>query len=302
MEKLSSKFSFFQAPFLAFFSGDLYRDVAENWKGSGVLYIFLLSSAAWVISCIATIAVPMLQASSNQDVRAVLQQLPKIQITGGKLTIDKPAGYEVKETATGSTIIRFATDRKTDEPRDGDPPFVLTETALIYQLPGSYRTASDDDPPEPKVVKFAEVQNLLGPEFTMDGASAQSMIAMSCTVVPVLILFIAWPFIFLGHLFQLLVFGGIGMLVANAMQKDLTFEKSMRLAAIAISPAVIVTVILNLLLMIATLNPETPMYAPVRAVLSFWGITSVGLTAAYLILIMRALSNSNSEAQPVSDV
>lgn len=300
MEKLSSKFSFFQAPFLAFFSGDLYRDVAENWKGSGALYIFLLSSAAWVISCIATFAVPMLQASNNEDVRAVLQQLPKIQIADGKLKMDKPAGYEVKETASGSTIIRFATDRKTDEPRDGDPPFVLTETALIYQLPGAYRNASNANPPEPQVVKFSDVQGMLGPDFTMDGASAQSMIAMSCTVVPVLILFVAWPFIFLGHLFQLLIFGGIGMLVANAMQKDLTFEKSMRLAAIAISPAVIITVGLNLLLMIATLNPETPMYAPVRAVISFWGIASVGLTVAYLILIMRALSNA--EAQPASGV
>jgi hypothetical protein len=43
-----------QAVYLSFFSGDLYRDVANNWTGIGLVYLLLLLAAAWLPSAVRT--------------------------------------------------------------------------------------------------------------------------------------------------------------------------------------------------------------------------------------------------------
>jgi hypothetical protein len=274
---------------MAFFDSDLYRDVAQNWKGSGALYIFLLSSAAWVISCAATTAIPMLKAMNDPDMKGFVAQLPKLQILDGKMTIDKPAGYEIKEPKSGVALIRFAMDRKVDEPRQGDPPIVLTSNVMMVQDASAYRNASSGtvDDSAVKTYKFSELTKILPAKVEFDSASAQSMIDQVFIFLPIAILFVGWPFIFLGHLFQLLIFGGIGMLIANGMQKDMNFEKAMRLSAIAITPAVMISVLLN------AMTLATPM---ARGFIGFWGFASIAVTFAYLIMIMRALPTA--EIQP----
>jgi hypothetical protein len=294
MEKLDNKkFTFVQAPFMAFFNGGLYQDVSENWKGSGALYIFLLSSAAWVISCVATFALPMMEVMNNKDFAGFIQQIPKMVIADGKLSIDRPSPYEMKDPKTGSAIIRFALDRKTDELVQGDPPIVITADQVLMRTDAAkYQTASNSDDEAAKpVFKFADISKAFPAKIELDSETIKQSLTQFFIIAPIAVLFVCWPFIFLGHLLQLLIFGGIGMLVANGMNKEMTFEKSMRLAAIAITPAVVISVGLTLL---RSLVPT------LGAMLGFWGFASIAVSMAYLIMVMRALPGTDNIQPTIS--
>jgi hypothetical protein len=290
MEKLDSKFTFFQAPFMAFFNRDLYRDVATNWKGSGALYIFLLTSAAWLVSFIVGTALPIMQVMNNKDFAGFMQQVPKMVIVDGKLSIDKPAGYEMKDPKTGSPIIRFAMDRKVAEIKQGDPPLVITETDVVMRADGhAYKSATDssDDEASKSVMKWTDVSKLFSQKVEVDSASLQAGISQILTIVPIAILFVFWPFIFLGHLIQMLIFGGVGILIANGMNKEMPFETAMRLSAIAITPAIVISVALTVL------RATVP---PLSLITGFWGFTSVAVSVAYLIVIIRSLPTPEVQA------
>jgi hypothetical protein len=284
VQKVDSKFSFFQAPILAFFSGDLYRDVAANWKGSGALYIFLLSSGAWVVSCLA-MCYPLTQMVGNKDLTAFLTQFPKMVIQEGKLSIDKPSPFEIKDPKSGAVLMLIATDRTGTDMKKTDPPIVLTQLGMLQRANDDYEYTSDsDDKAEVVPGKYVseltfDKVNQLSPKFEMDGPMIVAALNQACIVGPIMLLAIGWPFVFMGHLMQILIYGGIAMLIANAMQKKIEFEEGMRLAAIAITPAVMISAILAISNVLMKSYPQSN---PLP-------LLSIPLALVYLVVIMRSL-------------
>ena len=292
---MERKYSFFQAPFLAFSSSDLYRDVADNWTGSGALYIFLLSSVAWLISCLALFA-PVMQAINNQDLMAAYNQIPGIVIENGKMTLDRPCPYDIKDKA-GVPFMRLATDRQKEKMIAGDPSVVFTQTAMLVsektmrESRSGYKLASYEDAkyngdkdaePAKVVLRYTKI-NEIAPRFELSGKTVQTGLEKVMLCLPIGLLIVGWPFVFLGHLMQLLVFGGIAALAASMLQREMKFEKAMRLAAIAMTPGII----------ISTLLSSTHFIAPPLSVLySNWWVASVALAIVYIVTIVRSLPES----------
>ncbi|HEV8375196.1 MAG TPA: DUF1189 family protein, partial [Candidatus Polarisedimenticolia bacterium] len=83
---------------LSFFSRSLYRDVAENWRGTGFLYLLLLLALCWIPPI-----VKFHRMTSGVLLTlgpAVLEQVPTVRIRGGEASIQEPQPYSV--TVPGS--------------------------------------------------------------------------------------------------------------------------------------------------------------------------------------------------------
>jgi hypothetical protein len=289
VQKVDSKFSFFQAPILAFFSGDLYRDVAANWKGSGALYIFLLSSGAWVVGCLAYFS-PLVDMVNNKDLNAFLAQFPKMTLKEGKLAIDKKSPFAIKDPNSGTVMMLLAPDRTNTDMTETDPPFVMTQLGIIQRDDEKYQNASETTGnssavpgkylslPTGETFTFDKISPLV-PLFEMDGPGIVASLHQAVIIFPIAVLALGWPFVFMGHLIQILIYGGIAMLIANAMQKKVEFEEGMRLAAIAITPAVMLSAIA------AIANVLMKNYAQPNPL----PLLSIPLALIYLVVIMRSL-------------
>lgn len=276
---------------MAFFSSDFYKDVGSNWKGCGALYIFLLTTVAWIIGCVAMFA-PMVQLMNNKEMSAFLDQMPKMTIVDGKLSIDKQGPYEIRNPKNKDEVIAlFALDRTTDELKDTDPAIVVTSEKVLMRADAAagskYKTASSDDDSAngadsinsaQPILKFSELNKSFG-SIECTGKNIEEMINTFLLWVPIGIFVIGWPMVFLGHLFQLLIYGAIGGAIASGMyDKKISFETSMRLAAMAVTPCVMITVVLQLVRM------AVPAIAPLMGI---WAFCSIAVAAAYLFLAMK---------------
>jgi hypothetical protein len=287
------KYSFLQAPFLSFSNTDLYRDVADQWKGSGALYIFLLSSVAWMISCL-SLFVPFSQGLNDKTYLAIAEQIPGITIVDGKLKMDRPSPYDIKDPRTGISYIRFSADRDKEKMLVGDPALVVTQTALListktisesknsYKLtsyPDAAGNSDKDAEPAKVVLQFNKVSEV-APSFELDSKKFRSAVEKIVLSIPIAFMIIGWPFVFLGHLMELVLFGGITALTASMLQREMKFEKAMRLAAIAMTPGIIVSTILS----------STKFAAPaINYANGVWWLGSIVMAIAYIVVIVRSL-------------
>src|SRR5687767_6561038 len=96
--------------FLSFYSKSLYQDVARGWKGLALGYLLLVMAICWL---------PFsydfhrfLNHYSSQILPGVIEQVPTITINKGKLSIDKPVPYAIKQPGDGFTLIMFDTSGK----------------------------------------------------------------------------------------------------------------------------------------------------------------------------------------------
>src|SRR6516164_9694375 len=109
-----------QALYMSFYSGDLYRDVANNWQGVGYLYLLLVICLTVLFMCVQVQVVAVPKAQDVID--SIINQAPSIKIDKGKLSIDKPSPFIIKEPKSGQTLITFDTS---------DKPMTLAESKSI---------------------------------------------------------------------------------------------------------------------------------------------------------------------------
>ena len=74
-----------QALYASLYSRDLYRDVADNWKGIGRLYLLLLLSLTWMPSAVRVafiITIGCLRLAVRSAAESRLQPQPAAASTG----------------------------------------------------------------------------------------------------------------------------------------------------------------------------------------------------------------------------
>ncbi|MCC7259790.1 MAG: DUF1189 family protein, partial [Alphaproteobacteria bacterium] len=77
--------------YLSFYSKPLYRYVAREWEGFPFGYLLLLALIALVPTTFLTTAA--LTRYLEKDGAYIIEQIPAIQITQGKVSIDAPQPY-----------------------------------------------------------------------------------------------------------------------------------------------------------------------------------------------------------------
>ena len=87
-------YSYWQALYLSFFSRSLYVDIAKCWRGYGILYFLLLS---FIVSLPLSLKfIIQFNNSFAENIVNPLKNLPDLYIQNGKITVNEPMPYYVK--------------------------------------------------------------------------------------------------------------------------------------------------------------------------------------------------------------
>lgn len=223
------KYYFFHPYVMSFFSKDLYKDVGKNWGGIAALYLLLLMALSWIPN--------MFLIKSNFDLFTqkeapmIIDQIPTITIQDGKLSIDKPVPYTIKDPETKKPIIIIDTSGKYTDIQQAKVPMLVTQDKVMtYQ-------------PKQNEIRTYSLENT--PNMTLDNNQLNSLITKATWWLMLVIYPVVVLMTFLYRIIQALIYGALGMIFVKILGASLTYQQSMRLAIVAVTPAIILATIFD---------------------------------------------------------
>ncbi len=247
----------------SFYSKDLYRDVGQNWPGIGFLYLLLLLALAW-IPPVVEMHRGFAKFAANEG-QAMIQQFPKVTITRGQVSVDPPGPHYIKDLKTGNPFIIIDTSADAESlDRFPGGVILLTKTKLIARQARRNET---------RIYDLASVNN-----FSLDRTDLERWLGMAKSGLALLLYPFALLFSFLYRIIQALLYGVFGLLFAAMLKVPLGYQALVRLAAVAVTPAVIL---------------ETIRALTSKRIAGWWFICFV-VAMGYLFFAVK----SNSEAAP----
>jgi hypothetical protein len=223
------KFSAIHIPPLSFFSKELYSDAALNWRGVNFLYLILLLAACWLLIMI-KVHHSIAQFVDNQAPR-IVEQVPKITITNGEVSIDQPQPYYIKTPDSNSNLAIIDTTGTIKSLDNTGAYLLITKNTLI---------ARQSDL-ETRAYSLSQVKNFV---LTSDRLMTWLQIFKKIFVIILYPLVLLSSFIF--RIIQALIYGAIGLLFASWCQIKLSYDALIRLSVIAVTPCIIISTVLLL--------------------------------------------------------
>ena len=224
------RYKIWQAPFWAFFSTQFYRELGSNGKGVGFLYLLVLLCLASMVDSAKSIAYFQNQLMSVGSEYA--EQLPLVQITDGKLSIDRDSPYYLQDPQAERVALAFDTSGTSKSTSDLDAPILVTEDAILARKEGSADFV---------IMKFAGIK-----QYRFTKADLLSILEKATWVVPIGQFFISVPTIWIGHIVLALAYSLAGLLLAKTISIQIKYEGILRIASIAIGNVVILDIISKL--------------------------------------------------------
>src|SRR6266850_121192 len=257
------RYSIFHPLVLSFFSKSLYRDVAKHWRGTGLLYLFILLAVFWI----PTIIKGQLATSAwvDGDSKEITKQIPAITISKGQVSTDVTTPYFIKDPKTGTDIAVIDTTGTYTSLENTGAKFLLTKSKLIMSKSAT----------ETQTYDLSGVQS-----FYVDRSRVEGwLVAAKRWFVPVLYpLAVIFSFIF--RAIQLLIYALIGLLFARMLHANLSYKTLMRLSAIAITPVLVLDLVLEFV----------PIHIP------RWSLLGIVIALAYLFFAVKV--NADAEDVP----
>lgn len=241
------------AIYASFYSVDLYRDVKNRWEGLGFSYLFLL--VALIITPAMLILLIMIDRTLfgneynpeiNNIANEIIEQMPTLQWHDNQMTVID--GEDIK-TITISIddktlpIIKLDIDGTEDTLRDSNNFMLLTAQSLYFKKMGG----------EIDSRAWADIIEEDG--FTLNPTTARELadegikwLIDNRTTIYLTFGFFFWAFTVLAFYFyriiEALIIGFFGLLIQRFFQSDLDYGQLVRLAAIAMTPAIIIDIAL----------------------------------------------------------
>lgn len=257
------RFSNLRAIVLSFFSNDLYRDVARNWLGAGIVYLLLIH-----VLC----AVPLLVAIqvgisrfAGEQAGPVLDQIPPIVVHDGHVSARATMPLVIR-SANGHPIAILDTTGQVTSLDRTEAQVLVTATRLVYRKSAA----------ETRVFELSRVRH-----FEINSEKAMGWLQLFVRWFTIALSPIVFVTMFLLRLVQVVAFAGIGMLLAGPLRVRLGFAPLVRLAAVAFTP----------LLLLDTLRGAAGLHVPL------WPLLSMVIVLVYLIVAIQA----NREPEPASE-
>ena len=261
------RYNVVQPYWLSFISKDLYRDVAQNWRGFGFVYLLLLLALAWLPDVVKIHR--GFAGFVEKEGEALVAQMPKITITNGEVSLDPPGPHYVKDPETGKVMIIL--DTSADIGAFGEYPdakILLTRTQLITRQERSGQTRAQD---------LAGVSS-----FSIDQDGMRRFFGVLKSWLGVFL----YPFALLGsyayRILQALLYGAIGLAIAGIVKAKLEYAASVRLAVMAITPVIVVSTLLDTL-------AKTPPY---------WWLLCFVIAMWYLFFGVKAATEAQEAVVP----
>jgi Protein of unknown function (DUF1189) len=223
------QFHIWQAFPLAFFSRALYRDVAQRWRGSTFLYLLLLILVWWV-----PIAA-MLQIESGAFAAdyapKVIDQMPVITVTNGRVAVDGTMPYVITDPETGARLAVIDTTGATPTLEAARAPALLTRDELILS----------------EGTRGSRAYNLKDiPQLVVDRARLYDWLEIfRVWFVPLASVFVV-AFMYAYRIGQALLYGLAGRIFARTLRVQLDYAALLRVAIVALTPAILLDMLLGL--------------------------------------------------------
>ncbi len=221
------KYSMFQAPYLSFFSRAFYQDVGKNWKRVAFGYLLLLLAVLWIPVMITAHA--MLSDVITREAPRFVNQIPKITITSGEVSIDKPVPYSIIDPDSGEQILLIDTSGEITSVEQTEALALLTKDKLMIRQ--QHRS-------EIRVYDLSSVDAI-----TIDSDMARTIVEAFRRWFAVF----AYPFAVLGsyafRIIQALIYALFGMLFARILKVTLDYPALLRLSVMAVTPVLIIKTI-----------------------------------------------------------
>ena len=231
-EESKRRYSVWQAMGLSFYSKDLYRDVKENWKGTGFGLLFL------VLVVIGVVVSVHFQVITSEKFPGFTRQIPEFQMTKGVLTTSvKPQPYRI-DFAGGCFVMDTTGKIKTLDQVPGAEK--LQSIALVTKTGFLSRRV--------RLGRSVDEAHLFKPTYnfsvTRDGLDRWTAIIVRWSGIGAFAFFL--PFFFLFEVFALLIYALIGVLFAEMTDRNLDYGDALRLAVVSHIPVLFLFWALNL--------------------------------------------------------
>ncbi len=222
------KYSALQPLALSFYSKDLYRDVAQHWRGTGFAYLFLLLAVAWLPTTFKVHSgfVDWL----NENAPAFLLQVPSITIHNGRVSTDVDTPYTITTNDGKPVAIIDLTGQRTDLD-DTEAVILLTEDKLLLK---------QDRRNETRMYDLSQVQN-----FSLNRGDLEAWAVWCRRWFGVLFYVIVLPSEYIYRILQSLLYAAIGLAFCKSLKVSLPFLAVLRLAVIALTPVILIQTVLS---------------------------------------------------------
>lgn len=217
--------------FLSFYSKSLYQDVAREWKGLALGYLLLVMAICWLPFSFDFHR--FLNQYSSQILPGIVTQFPTITIAKGKLSIDKPVPYFIKQPGDGLTLIVFDTSGKYTSLDQISAFALVTQNKIMVQEQGAPAS------------KFSTYSLDKFHDTTISKANVHYVADKVVFWSSVLMYPIAVIIAFVYRLLQILLLAGISLLFASLYRIPLTYRAAIRLAVVAFTPMLILATLVE---------------------------------------------------------
>ncbi len=212
----------------SFYSPDLYRDVAVNWGGEIVLYLFLLLALCW--GCLVVPVQQIINSAYADFSQKTLPQIPDMSIKNGELVTPEARPYIIKDLSDNSIIAVIDTSGEYKSLDKTPAVLLITKNAIFYQskskLGRSHAFATDLN----VEVKHDQLDHLL-------------KIGTSWAWLILFPLFVMASFIY--RIVEAVFYAIIGEIAAHIMKINLTYGQLFRISIFAMTPSIILGAILD---------------------------------------------------------
>lgn len=229
-------FNYFQALYYSFFSKKLYVDVGKRWRGFGFKYLFLLTCIATIPFSVRVIA--DFKHFYEEQVVAPLLKLPPITIQNGKVSLDKPMPYLIKNNDGQIVTIVDTTGKiKTITNEYPDLTTLITQDEFIYRVPSPTLFFSNNVETSPRPIYKQKLNDNINQVF--DGkawVSSSGILNLKYLSEAIIYPMIVCLF-FSVYLVLILVFGLMGQFVSKLFFNfSLRYKQAVRLLTVSITP------------------------------------------------------------------
>lgn len=242
--------------YMAFYAQDIYRDVAQFWRGIGLIYL---------LSLVALCTIPSMVKLHNQlgsfvasDAPAYVRQMPTLTIAQGRLSVPEKQPYMITDPATNEPAMIIDTTG-TFKTLDQTKARILVTSTEVWIQTGT----------EPVALNLAQVDDM-----TLDHAKMYDILEVlsewaAMTFYPAAVLLA-----YLYRAVQLIFFALLTLAYARITGMLISFPAAMRLSAVAMTPMII----------IFTLTGFFDLQIPVP-----W-LVGTAMTSSYLFFAIRAIA------------
>jgi hypothetical protein len=260
------RYSLFAAPF-RFWSPAFWRDIGQRGRGIGFWYMFFLLLITWGI--VFGKWYPAFKEFINTEAPKVISQVPAITIKNGVVSTDPPGRHEIRNPDNNQLFAVIDTEDETNTPPPERPSVLLTRDALIT------RDAQD----AVKITPLKEVKDFHLDQSDLYQIADKGRAYFWVAFAPVVVVGS-----FIGRLVLMLVFGLIGLGFASGTGAKVGFGGLMRLAAIAMTPIIVIDTVL--------------MVTPIPPLGCGWTLIAIAMELILLFLAVRANAPDASAPPP----